>query len=154
GDSPRWIHWRTTARRGELMVREFEETPTDNLIVVVDPWVPGQQDRGQESGTWEEAGKGPPPFPVLEDALSLAATVCWEWCRQRGDRLVLGGGGRPPLVQEGVTGREQALLLLECLAIQNGCAEPDVTGLLDRLAAEGLPPAPVLLVSTRQDSFA
>src|SRR5262249_36314058 len=22
GDSPRWIHWRTTARRGELMVRE------------------------------------------------------------------------------------------------------------------------------------
>src|SRR5262249_45358720 len=27
GDSPRWIHWRTTARRGELMVREFEETP-------------------------------------------------------------------------------------------------------------------------------
>src|SRR5262249_45521442 len=24
GDSPRWIHWRTSARRGELMVREFE----------------------------------------------------------------------------------------------------------------------------------
>src|SRR5262249_61272803 len=83
GDSPRWIHWRTTARRGELMVREVEETPTDNLIVVVDPWVPGPQDRGQESGTWEEAGKGPPPFPVLEDALSLAATVGWEWGGQR-----------------------------------------------------------------------
>src|SRR6202042_142813 len=25
GDSPRWIHWRTSARRGELMVREFEK---------------------------------------------------------------------------------------------------------------------------------
>ena len=32
-DSPRWIHWRTSARRGELMVKEFEETPTDNLIL-------------------------------------------------------------------------------------------------------------------------
>src|SRR5205807_1246798 len=25
GDSPRWIHWRTSARRGELMVRDSEE---------------------------------------------------------------------------------------------------------------------------------
>lgn len=40
GDSPRWIHWRTTARVGELMVREFEEPPLDNLTVIVDPWLP------------------------------------------------------------------------------------------------------------------
>src|SRR5437660_379518 len=25
GDSPRWIHWRSSARRGELLVREFED---------------------------------------------------------------------------------------------------------------------------------
>src|SRR5262245_40409930 len=40
GDSPRWIHWRTTARCGELMVREFEELPTDDLVLVLDPWLP------------------------------------------------------------------------------------------------------------------
>ncbi len=40
GDSPRWIHWRTSARIGELMVREFEEPPLENLTVVVEPWLP------------------------------------------------------------------------------------------------------------------
>lgn len=40
GDSPRWIHWRTTARMNELMVREFEETPLDHLIVILEAWLP------------------------------------------------------------------------------------------------------------------
>src|SRR5205085_1363497 len=53
GDSPRSIHWRTSARCGELMVREFEDVPTDNLVLVVDP------------------ANG----PGLEDAVSLAATI-------------------------------------------------------------------------------
>ena len=47
GDSRRHIHWRTTARRGTLMVREFEDWPSDNLILLVDPWTtrpPGADD--------------------------------------------------------------------------------------------------------------
>lgn len=40
GDSPRWIHWRTTARVGEPMVREFEEPPQHHLTIVVDAWLP------------------------------------------------------------------------------------------------------------------
>src|SRR5439155_16399434 len=55
GDSPRWIHWRTSARRGELMVREFEDTPNDHLVLVVEP--------------------GPADNRPLERLLSLAATI-------------------------------------------------------------------------------
>jgi hypothetical protein len=40
GDSPRWIHWRTSARVGELMVREFEEPPLDNLVLLFEAWLP------------------------------------------------------------------------------------------------------------------
>jgi len=40
GDNPRLIHWRTSARRGELMVRELEDVPSDNLLVIVDPTHP------------------------------------------------------------------------------------------------------------------
>lgn len=40
GDSPRWIHWRSTARTGIPMVREFEEPPAEHLVIVVDPWLP------------------------------------------------------------------------------------------------------------------
>src|SRR5579859_5067112 len=38
GDSPRWIHWRTSARRNQKMVREFEESSGQNLILVLDSW--------------------------------------------------------------------------------------------------------------------
>src|SRR5204863_4021232 len=81
GDSPRWIHWRTSARCGELMVREFEDVPSDNLILVVDPSLP--EKRGRDT---LHSGVPSPFFALLEDAISLAATICWAWCRQTGDR--------------------------------------------------------------------
>ena len=37
GDSLRWIHWRTSARRGQLMVKEYEDVPGEDLVLVFDP---------------------------------------------------------------------------------------------------------------------
>jgi hypothetical protein len=50
------------------MVREFEDVPGDDVVLVVAP--------GGD----------------LETTICLAAGVCWEWCRRRGDRLVLLAG--------------------------------------------------------------
>jgi uncharacterized protein (DUF58 family) len=36
GESLRKVHWRTTARRGELMVKELEDMPHDEIAVVLD----------------------------------------------------------------------------------------------------------------------
>ncbi len=36
GDSPRWIHWRTTARIGTPMVRELDRSAGSSLIVAAD----------------------------------------------------------------------------------------------------------------------
>ena len=36
GDDRRNIHWRTTARTGTLMVRQFEETRRSHLLIVLD----------------------------------------------------------------------------------------------------------------------
>src|SRR5262249_28332690 len=58
GDSPRSIHWRTPARRGELMVREYEDVPSDNLLLVLDPSLPAR----------------PGGADLFEQAVSLAAT--------------------------------------------------------------------------------
>ncbi len=137
GDSPRWIHWRTSARRGELMVREFEQYQSENLILVLEPWLPS------------DPVSGPKAEDLLEEAISLAATICWEWCRQSGDRLVLAIAGHPAVALEGVTGRELALRLLERLAVQSGDSVCDPAKLGASLAGVRLPAAPVLLVTTR-----
>jgi uncharacterized protein (DUF58 family) len=106
GDSPLWIHWRTTARRGELMVREFEDVPGDDLVVVVDPRAWGQD---------------------LEAVVGLAATIIWEWNQRRGDRLVLAIPGPRAEVFDGLTGPEHARRLLESLALLSSvgtCSAP------------------------------
>jgi uncharacterized protein (DUF58 family) len=36
GESLRMVHWRTTARRGQLMVKELEDAPRDEVAVVLD----------------------------------------------------------------------------------------------------------------------
>jgi uncharacterized protein (DUF58 family) len=36
GESLRKVHWRTTARRGQLMVKELEDAPRDEVAVVLD----------------------------------------------------------------------------------------------------------------------
>ena len=143
GDSPRWIHWRTSARRGELMVREFEEMPSDNLVLVVEPWLPAEQPPGVAGETRDSCDAK----ARLEVALCLAATICWEWCRQKGDHLVLAVAGAEPTVLAGVTSQDLALSMLECLAMQAGGAT-DIPGVLDRLQQSDMPSGPVLLVTS------
>jgi uncharacterized protein (DUF58 family) len=36
GESLRKVHWRTTARRGQLMVKELEDAPRDEIAIVLD----------------------------------------------------------------------------------------------------------------------
>lgn len=141
GDSPRHIHWRTTARRGEMMVREFEEFPNDNLLLIVEAWRPTDPEGA--------------PDPTLERTISLAATVCWEWCRQKGDRLTLLLAGATPRLLTGVTGQALALELLECLALEPGTDQVDGAALVELLHRQReLPVGPALFVSSRGDALA
>ena len=136
GDSPRAIHWRTSARRGELMVREFEDVPPDGLILVCDALTPPPR-------TGRSAAQ------LFEDAVSLAATVARSWCRQTGDRLVLAASGPAPAVLDGFAGPTHSKRVLEYLAL----AQAHVPGaaadgaLLSRLATLRPGAAAILLVS-------
>ena len=44
GDSVRWIHWRGTARHGQLMVRQFEKHRRRDIVLLLDLWQPSQPD--------------------------------------------------------------------------------------------------------------
>jgi uncharacterized protein (DUF58 family) len=58
GDSPRSVHWRSTARVGRLMVREYEEHPSARVAVVL---------TGADHGT--------PPDSSFEHLVSGAASI-------------------------------------------------------------------------------
>ncbi len=152
------------------MVREFEEAPTDNLVLILEPWAPeSERVREWESGRVGQyksdsaAAERPPraalslshspTLSLLEQAVSLAATICWEWCRQRGDRLVLAIASHRPIILDGATSREHAVRLLERLALVRGVSTVDADGLLEELGGADLPVGPVLLVTTQSESM-
>ena len=69
GDSPRWIHWRTTARVGAPMVRELDRTAGTGLVVVADlaNSTPGH----------------------AEATLSFLATLVMTWAQHQDGRLTI-----------------------------------------------------------------
>jgi uncharacterized protein (DUF58 family) len=136
GDSPRLIHWRTSARRGELMVREFEDEPSDNLLVIVDPTLPAEAEHGDVS-----------MHDQFEEMVSLVASICWEWCRRRDDRLVLATATAEPVMLDGLTGPAHARQILECLALLEGGARPAHAAVIKHLQARCLPTGSIVVVA-------
>ncbi len=136
GDSPRWIHWRTTARIGKPMVKEFEQQNEQDLAILLDPWLP----RTKVTAEQREA---------LEQAIRFAATVCLETCRHQGRRLLLGWTGPTPGVCQGPASVKLLHEMLEQLAVMRPSPEGTTAALLDALPPATLRDSALILVSTR-----
>ena len=86
GDSRRWIHWRTSARSGTLMVRQFQQQQCQDLVLLLDLSV--GVDTAEEK------------LDAVESIVSLAASVGASLCRQGGGELTLVViGARTSIVQ-------------------------------------------------------
>lgn len=140
GDSSRWIHWRTSARRGELMVKEFEQQNEQDLAILIDPWLP----RTKVSPLQREA---------VEQAISFAATICLDACRRQGRRLVLGWTGATPGVIQGPASVKLVHELLEQLAVLRFTNEGGLAELFDALPQATLRDALLIVVSTRSHNL-
>jgi uncharacterized protein (DUF58 family) len=137
GDSPRRVHWKVTARRNRLTVREYEDAAPPRLLVIVDPWLP--------------ARPSPDDCRRLEELLSLAAGVCREWRRAAGARLALIIAGSTPRAVDGPPGPGMTEQQLIALALAEGGDAGDVAiplGELSRAARS----APALVLSSRPNS--
>jgi uncharacterized protein (DUF58 family) len=74
GESLRKVHWRSTARRGQLMVKELEDSPRDEVAVVLDALAEGVV--------------GEPPDSSFELQVRAAGSVLWAHA-SRGRRALL-----------------------------------------------------------------
>jgi uncharacterized protein (DUF58 family) len=123
GDSPRWIHWRTSARRNELMVREFEDSSPPNLTLVVEPFMPS-------SPSAEDQKR-------LEWIISLSASICREWCRDAESRFALIISTANPVILPSGGGSEFARKTMESIAIQMGSPAVSSSTWMEKLGRLG-----------------
>lgn len=107
GDSLRSIHWRTTARRNQLMVRENHQMRDLDLALVLDLWLP-------TAPTAEDRAN-------VELALSFAATVCVEHCQKsRESAIFVGIAGQSARHWTGAAGPQTMPQLLDEFALAEG----------------------------------
>ena len=84
GESLRRVHWPTTARRGQLMVKELEDTPRDTVVVLLDS---------------DPAGAcGDPPDSSFDDAVRAAGSIV---------KVYAGRGRKTSLLTTGTEGGTQ-----------------------------------------------
>jgi uncharacterized protein (DUF58 family) len=136
GDNPRAIHWRTSARRNQLMVREYHQNRERDLAVLLDLWLPRHptpQDRER-----------------LELAVSFAATICVEqFHNSRESQLFLGICGEKPLHWEGQAGPLSIQTLLDQLATAQGSPIPDPSTLTEKFLHTAAVNLQRIIVSSR-----
>lgn len=135
GDNPRAIHWRTTARSGELMVREYHQSRDQDLVLLVELWQPVHPTSAD--------------LDRVELAVSFAATIAYDHLRQSRDaRLKVVVCGQEIFRCDQHSGSEA---LLDQLAQATAGAGADVRPLVhevDRHRSEG---TRLVIVSTRSN---
>jgi uncharacterized protein (DUF58 family) len=118
GDDPRAIHWKTTARRNTLMVREYRESRDRSLVVLLDAWLPA-------SGTEDDRRR-------VELGISFAATACLDQLkrsREGGVTLIVSSA---ILASWTTAGNRRTEPLLDLLAV----LEPASKASLERLLSD------------------
>lgn len=103
GDSLRWVHWPTSARRNALFVRLFEGTPTDDWWIFLDMEEAAQVGQGRNS--------------TQEHAIILTASLADRGLRQTGRSVGLVAHGRELVWLEPRPGDGQRRRILQALAL-------------------------------------
>ncbi len=137
GDSKRWIHWRTTARLGELSVRQFERQQRRQICVLLDLFGPEQ--RGEELD------------PNVELAISFVSTLAHVTARIGADRLAVAVAGRDYFSLPSVPNSVLVENLLERMAIVAPAPDPDLYSALAGIAMPLMNNPHLIAISTRGD---
>jgi uncharacterized protein (DUF58 family) len=136
GDNPGAIHWRTSARRNELMVREFHPSRDRDLAVLLELWLPERPAAAD--------------LARVELAVSLAATICVAQVRETRDAelrvLACGAKLEECACQSGPAGMEA---LLDTLAVVEAGTAPGVEAMFQAWALGRSAHSRTVFITTR-----
>jgi uncharacterized protein (DUF58 family) len=135
GDSQRYIHWRSSARTGKLVVRQFEQPRNRDVAILLDLWRP-------EKPTPEEREN-------VELAVSFAATVLSDLCRRGGSNVFLATHNEKPHCLGGPAGSALLQDMMKILAMLESRADDCLPPLLDHALNQAASGAEIILVTTR-----
>lgn len=134
GDSMRRIHWRATAHRGQLMVRQEEEESSPDALVVLDRSAPRWHATGNQAD------------PLFEAAVSLCASVAVHLAQEGYGVDVIDSAGNALGTLRGHEDDRDGLLVTLALVTPRGGSR-DLGALVG-----GTPPGPLVYITGEMDA--
>lgn len=131
GDNPRHVHWPTTARLNELMIKEFEPLASACLYIGLDLAQDANIGRGKHS--------------TLEYAIRIAASVAGYACRQNMHSRLLAQGLKTVRIESG-KGDFHYQGILDELAVADSNGHTPYAEVITEIALHCLPGETVLLL--------
>ncbi|MFM8573492.1 MAG: DUF58 domain-containing protein, partial [Pirellula sp.] len=104
GDSKRWIHWRSSARRDELVVKQFQQPENQELVILLD--LVGSGTNGD--------------LPIEDTAVEFVATLVHQITSSNIGSVTVAISDATPTVASRVSAKSQAYFLQERLATAHG----------------------------------
>ena len=132
GDSRTWIHWRTTAKRNKLTVRQFEQRINQDLVVILDLW------QSEEVAT---------PDPNIESAVSFAATLLFEYGRHGSTHMLIASASSQPFELQGTSSPVFRQEMMERLAMVEATKKDSLPEVLANVLPKASSSAKIVLVS-------
>ena len=133
GDSQKDIHWRSTARRGFPMVKQFDEPNDRDMAILLDLCVEDEINRLQ-----------------CETILSFAATAISQTSADIQGKLAVAACGQENQIAAGLQSHGTQINAMSCLATAQPGDNPDIDAAVVELASQVSVGTPLYVFSTRQ----
>lgn len=148
GDSPRLIHWRSSARYGELMVKQFQRTETREFVIVLDLSPRDVEGTGPADKT---SGQQTAEALQCEDlAVEFVSSLAQHICTSNHAVLTVAIADADPALALRVQTRTQTHALQERLGIAKSSKISSFAKVLQLLEKEVRHVDHLLVVSTRR----
>lgn len=144
GDSPRWIHWRTTARLTEPAVRQFQKFRKPDLCIILDAY---QVDAAESEADFLAAEN-------FELAVSLAATLTTKMSVHSGDAATLAIASSHAQWVTETRGRIGYQNFMRQLTEVQPTEDPQISALVQQFVHSAHRPRELLVISTRSREHA
>jgi uncharacterized protein (DUF58 family) len=135
GDSRRWIHWRSTAKRSELMVKQFDQPTDRDFALALDLYAEDLSDPLQQT--------------AVESALSFVTTIVSKLNFAVHGRVAIAVCGDESFLYVNEIAGDFVRSIMQHLAIARPSRPTDLAKQLPQQASKVSRGTPVVLVTTR-----
>ena len=139
GDSPRYIHWRSSARRDELVVKQFQQADSRELVVLLDLFPSSNLDQHNRDTHQKHE----------ELAIEFVATLASHIASSNFGVITVAIADSEPMIASRIQSRSQNSGLLDRLALAHSGEEDKIDVALSLLEREFRRVENLMVVSTR-----